>query len=40
MKRELDLNGKTQLFGRPIKKIQPNEKSSVSLFCAASNLLP
>ena len=31
---------KTQLFGRPIKKIQTNKESSVSLFCAASNLLP
>lgn len=31
---------KTQLSGRPIKKIQANKESSVFLFSAASNLLP
>lgn len=31
---------KTQLFGRPIKKIQANKESSLFLFSAPSNLLP
>lgn len=38
--RETEPNGKKQLFGRAIKKIQIIKESSVSLFYTASNLLP